>query len=104
MYITYKLSLTLSLLTLMTSLKQNGEHVRTNLKVLETLTYTCTKLEQLACKLDSVIEDFRAVLPKMQGLILWPQAHLAARKRARKVNHKYFNLTLRLKCGRSKSD
>ena len=66
----------------MTSLKKNGEQARTNLKVLETLTYSCTnpdQLEQLACKLDSVIKDFQAALPKTQGLILRPQARLAAR-------------------------
>lgn len=51
----------------MTPLKQNSEHVRTNLKVLETLTYNCTdpdELDKLATKLDSLIKDFRAVLPR----------------------------------------
>ena len=75
----------------MTSLKQKGEHVRTNLKVLETLTYNCTsptELEKLASKLDSLIADFRTVLPRTAGLILRPQARLATRKRATKVKHK----------------
>ena len=57
----------------MASLKQKGEHVRTNLKVLETLTYNCAspeELEKLASKLDSLIADFRTVLPKTEGLIL----------------------------------
>ena len=91
----------------MTSLKQNSERVRTNLKVLETLTYNCTnpdQLETLATKLDSLICDFRAVLPNAEGLILRPQARLAARKRANKVKHKYLSLTMRLKRGRSRSD
>ena len=91
----------------MTSLKQKGENVRTNLKVLETLTYNCTspeELEKLASKLDSLIRDFRTVLPKTGGLILRLQARFAARKRATKVKHKYLNLTMRLKRGRSRAD
>lgn len=78
----------------MTSLKQNSEHVRTNLKVLEALIYNCTdpdELEKLATKLDSLIKDFRAVLPRADGLILRRQAQMAARKRANKVKHKYLN-------------
>ena len=101
------LSLSLSPQTYMTSLKQHGEHVRTNLKVLETLTYTCTnpdQLDQLASKLDSLIKDFRIALPKSEGLILQPQARLAARKRAKIVKYKYLNLTLRLKRGLTRSD
>ena len=57
----------------MASLKQKGEHVHTNLKVLETLTYNCAspeELAKLASKLDSLIADFRTVLPKTDGLIL----------------------------------
>ena len=91
----------------MTSLKQKSEHVRTSLKVLETLTYNCTspkELEKLASKLDSLVADFRTVLPKTEGLILRPQARLAARKRAAKVKHKYLNLTMRLKRGRTRAD
>ena len=103
----YVYVLLLSSQTFMTSLKQNSEYVRTNLKVLETLTYNCTspdELEKLASKLDSLIQDFRAVLPKTEGLILRPQARLAARKRAKRVKHKYLNLTMRQKRGRSKTD
>ena len=77
------------------------------MKVLETLTYACTnpdQLEKLASKLDLLISDFRASLPKSEGLILRPQARFAARNRARKIKHKYLNLTLRLKRGRTKSD
>ena len=91
----------------MTSLKRSGEHARTNLKVLQTLTYTCTnpdELEQLATKLDSLIMEFRAVLPQAEGLTLRPQARFAARKKAQEIKHKYLKLPLRLKRGRPKSD
>ena len=89
-------------------MRQASENVRTNLKVLETLSYNCTspvELEKLASKLDSTISDFRTVLPKTsEGLILRPQARLAARMKARKVKNKYLNLTMRLKRGRAKAD
>ena len=97
----------LCLQTFMTSLKRSGEHARTNLKVLQTLTYTCTnpeQLEQLATKLDSLIMEFHAVLPQREGLTLRPQACFAARKKAQKIKHKYLNLPLRLKRGCPKSD
>ncbi|XP_064399682.1 uncharacterized protein LOC135346105 isoform X2 [Halichondria panicea] len=90
----------------MTSLKQSGEHARTSLKVLQTLTYNCTgpdRLDQLATKLDTLITEFRAILPKTEGLILRPQARFSARKKTQQIKHKYLNLTSRLKRGRPKS-
>ncbi len=75
--------------------------------MLQTLTYTCTdpdQLDKLATKLDTLITEFRAILPKNDGLILRPQARFAARKKAQQVKHKYMNLTSRLKRGRPKSD
>ena len=92
--------------TFMTSLKQSGEHARTSLKVLQTLTYNCTdpdRLDQLATKLDTLITEFRAILPKTEGLILRPQARFSARKKAQQIKHKYLNLTSRLKRGCPKS-
>ena len=47
-------------------------NTKTSLKVLETLSYKCTspkELKKLASKLDSLIADFRTVLPKTEGLI-----------------------------------
>ncbi len=69
--------------TFITSLKQSGEHARTSLKVLQTLTYNCTdpdRLDQLATKLDTLITEFRSILPKTEGLILQPQARFSERK------------------------
>ena len=47
--------------TLTASLRHEGVRTRTNLKVLETLTYSCTcpaQLEILANKLDNIITEF----------------------------------------------
>ena len=67
--------------------------------VLETLTYNCTspgELEKLASMLESTIADIHTVLPITQeGLLMRLQAHLAARKKAKMVKHKYLNLTMR---------
>ena len=52
----------LSQQTFTASLRQEGAHARTNLKVLETLTYSCTEpehLRNLANKLDCIISEFR---------------------------------------------
>ena len=85
------------------NIKAKSEHLRTNLKVLDACTNQ-DQLEKLTSKLDLLISDFYASLPKAEGLILRPQARFAARNRAREIKHKYLNLTLRLKRGRAKSD
>jgi len=97
----------LSQQTFTASLRQEGARARTNLKVLETLTYSCTEpehLRNLANKLDCIISEFRLGLPKADGLLLRPQARSVVRKRAKQINHKYLHLPSRIKRGRAKSD
>ena len=63
--------------TLLKTLKQEGETVRTSLKILETLTYSCTshhELHELGSKVEVLIAEFRAKLPKSEGIILRPEA------------------------------
>ena len=62
--------------TLWRSLKQEGERARTTLKVLETMTYSCTSpqdLYELATKVERLITDFRGKLPQSEGIILCPE-------------------------------
>ena len=93
--------------TLTASLRHEGVRTRTNLKVLETLTYSCTclaQLEILANKLDNIITEFRSCLPKADGLLLRPQARLLSKKRAKQIQYKYLTLPPRIKRGRAKDD
>ena len=93
--------------TLWKSLKQEGERARTTLKVLETMTYSCTSpqdLHELANKVETLITDFRAKLPKSEGIILRPEARKSVRKRAQQILKKYRPLPSRVRRGRQKSD
>jgi hypothetical protein len=93
--------------TLVQSLKQEGEHARTALKVLETLTYSCINpndLHEIATKLEELILALRKKLPKSEGIILRPEARKAARKRAQKISRKYRPLPSSVKRGRPRND
>ena len=91
----------------MQSLKQKGEHVRTALKVLETLTYNCVNpndLNEIATKVKELILIFRNKLPQSEALILQPEARKAAGKKAQKICKKYRPLPHSAKRGRPKND
>ena len=88
-------------------MKLEGERARTTLKVLETMTYSCTSpqdLHELANKVERLITDFRAKLPKSEGIILRPEARKSVRKRAQQILKKYRPLPSRVRRGRQKSD
>ena len=93
--------------TLIQSLKQEGEKARTALKVLETLTYSCTKpndLRDIATKVEELIMETKKKLPQSEGLILRPEARKAARERAKKICRKYRPLPHSVKRGRPKTN
>ena len=93
--------------TLWKSLKIEGERTRTALKVLETLTYSCTSpqdLHILGSKVEELITNFRIKLPKSEGIILRPEARKSVRKRAQQILKKYRPLPPSVRRGRQKSD
>lgn len=82
-------------------------HARTALKVLETLTYSCTNpndLHEIATKVEELILALRKKLPKSEGIILRPEARKAARKRAQKISRKYRPLPSSALRGRPRND
>ena len=84
-------------------LKKFGINARTNLKVLETLTYNFTEvhhLEELTKKLECLIKEYQCHLPRSDCLILRRQA----RQRAKQIKRKYLALPLLLQRGRKKTD
>ena len=88
-------------------MKIEGEQTRTALKVLETLTYSCTNPEDLhilGSKVEDLITNFRAKLPKSEGIILRPEARKSVRKRAQQILRKYRPLPPSVRRGRQKSD
>ena len=88
-------------------MKQEGERARTTLKVLQTLTYSCTSpqaLYELAAKVERLINDFRGKLPQSEGIILRPEARKLVRKRAQQILKKYRLLPCSVRRGRQKSD
>ena len=93
--------------TLWKSLKQEGERVRTTLKVLETMTYSCTNpqdLYELNAKAEKLVSDFRGKLPQSEGIILRPEARKSVRKRAQQILKKYRPLPRSVRRGRQKRD
>ena len=81
-------------------MKQEGERARTTLKVLQTLTYSCTSpqdLYELAAKVERLITDFRGKLPQSEGIILRPEARKSVRKKYQPLPHS-------VRRGRQKSD
>ena len=66
--------------------------MRTTLKVLETMTYSCTSpqdLYELTTKVETLITDLRGKLPQSEGIILRPEARKSVRKRAQQILKKY---------------
>lgn len=64
------------------------------MKVLETMTYSCTNpddLHELASKVEELITMLKGKLPKSEGLILQPEARKRARQRAQKICRKFPN-------------
>ena len=93
--------------TFQRSMRQAGESARTSLKVLETLTYSCTEpkdLWELHASIEELVTGFRAKLPKQDSLVLRPHARITARKRAKAISHKYRALPLRIRRGRVRED
>ena len=89
------------------SLKLEGERARTSLKVLQTLTYTCTSpqdLRDLTTTVERLITDFRQKLPKLEGIILRPEARKSIRKRTQQILRKYRPLPQSVRLVRKKSD
>ena len=89
------------------SLKQEGEQARTALKVLETMTYSCTNpddLHELASKVEELIVTLKGKLPRSEGLILQPEARKRARQRAQKICRKYRPISKSVIRGRHKND
>lgn len=89
------------------SIRQAGESARTSLKVLETLTYSCTDpkhLWELYVKIEEQVTEFRSKLPKQDGLVLRPQVRNAVKKRAKAISQKYRALPLRIRRGRVRDD
>ena len=89
------------------SLKQEGEQARTALKVLETMTYSCTNpddLHELASKVEELIVTLKGKLPRSERLILRPEARKRARQRAQKICRKYRPIPKSVLRGRHKND
>ena len=89
------------------SLKQEGERARTSLKVLETLTYSCTNpqnLHETSSKIEEIIVTLKGKLPKSEGLIMRPEARKKARERAQKICRKYRPIPKSVLRGRHKND
>ena len=88
-------------------MKLEGERARTTLKVLETMTYSCTSpqdLHNLMTKVERLISEFREKLPKSEGIILRLEARKSVRKRAQQILKKYRPLPRHVRRGRQKSD
>ena len=93
--------------TLEKTIHRAGERAKTSLKVLETLTYSCTEykeLWELHADIEKLVAKFRAKLPTQNNLVLRPQACNAARKRAKAISQKYRTLPLRIRRGRVRDD
>ena len=89
------------------SLKLEGERARTSLKVLQTLTYACTSpqdLHDLTTTVERLITEFKEKLPKLEGIVLRPEARKSVRKRAQQIVKKYRPLPQAVKRGRKKRD
>ena len=81
--------------------------MRTTLKVLETLTYSCASpqdLYELTAKVEQLITNFRGKLPQSEGIILRPEARKSVRKRAQQILKKYRPLPRSVRRGRQKCD
>ena len=93
--------------TLSRSLKREGERARVALKVLETMTYSCTNpndLQHLASQIQDIVTQFREKLPKAEGIIVRPELRKQVRKRAKQIIKKYRPLPAAVKRGRHKGD
>ena len=88
-------------------MKLEGERARTSLKVLQTLTYSCNSpkdLHELTTTVEKLITDFRRKLPKLEGIVLRPEARKSVHKRAQQILRKYRPLPQSIKRGRKKGD
>ena len=84
-------------------LKKLGMNARTNLKILETLTYNFTEvhhLEELTKTLECLIKEYQCHLPTSNYLVLRHQAQ----QRARQIKRKYLALPLLQKRGKKRKD
>ena len=69
--------------TVTRSLQQEGERARTALKVLDTLTYSCTNpqdLYEISSKIEEIIITLKGKLPKSEGLRIRPEARKTKKK------------------------
>lgn len=81
--------------------------MRIALKVLETLSYSCSNpqdLYQLTTQVEDLITEFRRKLPQSEGMILRPEVRKSVKKRAQQILKKYRSLPLSVRRGRQKSD
>lgn len=70
------------------SICEQAKKTRITLKMIETLTYSCQDVEQLASvnsKLESIYSDMKANMPHSEGLIVRPMIA----KRAKEISQKY---------------
>ena len=88
-------------------MKIEGEQTRTALKVLETLTYSCTNPEDLhilGSKVEDLITNFRIKLPKSEGHQSTTCVQKISQEESSKDIEKVSTFAPSVKRGRQKSD
>ena len=81
----------------MQELRSEGQRVRTNLKVLESLTFNCTNPEQLrwlSTQIEAITLQFKGTLPTTEGLVVRPMIQQRTKKLTRSFVRKYGKLQL----------
>ena len=87
-------------------MRVKGTEVRTNLKVLESLTFNCTKakdLDDLNKELEAVITCFKKTLPSSKGLIVRPALKQRAKKLRQSALQRYGKIPAYQKRGRKRT-
>ena len=91
----------------MQELRSEGQKVRTNLKVLESLTYNSTNLGQLRhlnTQIEIITNQFKATLPAKEGLVVRPLIRQKTRKLTRELLRRYGKFQGYQKRGRKKGN
>ena len=89
-----------------------GQRARETLKIIQTLTYSCDDygvLDDLNCKLNEALFQFKKCIPSSEGIIVRPA--IAQRtnlkfqiRRAKRITEKYGSLKLHTKRGPKRLD